>query len=108
MAEKAEDKNQADDRGKHAAPKQIGVRQGERERRHAQDRSPDDGLAAHAIANRSAEKSPGRDGEEKDEEMELRALDREAEFFDQEKSVIARDAGEIEILRENERDQDAE
>ena len=107
MAEKAEARMSADDRAQHGAPEEIRVREREGEGRDAEDRDPDDRFAPDAVADRSAEEGAGGNRGEEDEEMQLRVLDREAEFLDEEKRVVAAHAREIEILREDEHDQDA-
>ena len=94
--------------GQDAAPEEIRVRQDERERRHPEDRCPDDSLAADAIADRSAEERSRRNRGEEEKQMQLRAFDRHAELLDEEERVVAADAREVEILREDERDQHRE
>src|SRR5205085_7691816 len=99
--------NHPDDRAQNGAPEKIGVGQREGEGRDAEDRDPDDSFAADAVADWSAEKGAGRNRGEENEEMDLRVPDREAEFLDEEKRVVAAHAREIEILGEDEHDQDA-
>src|SRR5205823_12535055 len=99
--------DEPDDRAQDRAPEEICVRKSEGERRHAEDRHPNDSLAADAVTDRSAEKCAGGNSGEEDEDMQLRVPHREAEFLDEEKRVVAGHAREIEILRENEHDQDA-
>ena len=82
--------NDADDHGEHAGPEKVCVRKRERKRRDAEDRNPDDELASVTVADRPAEDRADGDGKEKEEEMELRALDREMEFVDHEKGVVIR------------------
>ncbi len=69
---------------------QIGVRQGEGERRDAEDGNPDDELASVAIADRSAEDGAERDREEEKKQMELRALDREVEAMNEVEGIVVR------------------
>jgi len=64
--------DQADWHGEHGRPKQVDVRQYEREWKYAQDRDPDHGLESEPIADRSAAKCAGRDGAQEDKQVELR------------------------------------
>ena len=91
-----------------ALAEQAGIGQRQRERQRAEDREPDDVFAAEAIAERSAEERAGRVGGEEDEEIELRRLGRDAELVDQIEDVIARQARDVELLREQQRDQHRE
>src|SRR5688572_25621191 len=100
--------DEADYCTQHGAPEESGVGEREGERRHAEDRNPDDRFAADAIAHGSAEEGAGGNGGEKNEEMQLRVLNGEAEFLDEEKRVVAAHAREVEILRENEHDQNGQ
>ena len=90
MAEKAEAKNNPDDDGEDAGPEEIGVRKGKSKRRDAEDRNPDDELATVTVTDRAAEDGAERDGKEEKEQMELRPLDREMEFVNQEKGIVIR------------------
>ena len=92
--------DQANEHGQHRAAKQAGIGQCQRERQRAEDRKPDDIFTAEAVAERSAEEGAGRVGGEEDEQIKLRALRRYAELVDQIEYVIARQAGDIELFRE--------
>ena len=100
--------DEADDRAQDGAPEEVCVREGEGERRDAEDRDPDDSFASDAVPNGAAEKGAGGNGGQEDKEMQLGVLHGEAEFLDEQKRVVAAHARQIEILRENEHDEDAE
>ena len=86
----ARGQDDSDDDGKDAGPKEIGMRESERERRDTEDRHPDHQLASIAIADRSADDRADSDGEKEKEQVELRFLDRDLEFLDQVKGVVVR------------------
>ena len=84
------------------------MRQGEGKRRHPKDREPDYPLASNLVPDRTADNRAQRHREEEDEEKELRRPNRNAEAIDQIKRVVAREACQIDVFREDEGDQDAE
>src|ERR1700678_274985 len=93
--------DQADHHRERAGPEQVGVRQQQRERQRAQDRKPDDVLAAEAVTKRTADDRPhGYRGDEH-EQVELRDLHRHAELVDQIERQIVGQANEVEVLRED-------
>ena len=59
-----------------------------------------------AVADRAADQAADRDGEQEYEQIHLRRLHRQMEFLDEVEAVVARDAREVEILRENQHQQD--
>src|ERR1700676_4491814 len=103
---KRRSQNQADDDGENGGPEQIDVRQEQAERQNAQNRDPDYVAAADAVAHRPADDGSGSHGSEKNEEMNLCVLRGDMEFVDQIKDVVADQAGQIEVFREHERDED--
>src|SRR6185437_15302582 len=68
-------------------------------------RAPDHFLAADAIADRTADKRARRRRDQKDEQTELCVLGRKTEMMLEIEQVIGGNGGEIEILREQQRDQ---
>ena len=81
------------------------MRQQQRERQHAEDRSPDHVLATDAIAQRPAEDRARGDGAEKHEEVQLRALDRDVKSIDEVERVEGAETREVDVLREHEHEQ---
>ena len=74
---------------------------------HAEDGAPDDVFAADAVADgASGEGSDGGCAQEQ-EQVDLRALDGDVEFIDQIEDVVGAEAGQVNIFRKNERDEDA-
>jgi len=100
--------DQSDRYGQDAGPEQVGERQREGEREHAEDGSPDHPLRADPIADRPAENRPRGDRAKEHEQVQLRARHRDAEAADQVERVIAAEAREIEILREDQHRQHEE
>ncbi len=82
------------------------MRQQQRERQCAEDRDPDHVAPADAVTDRPAEERAGRHRAEEQEQIELRALGRHAEFMDEVERVVAADARHVEILGEHQHDQD--
>src|SRR3984957_10738427 len=82
--------DQSDDETQDPGPQQIDIRQQHREGGDAQDGKPDDALAAHAIADRSAEERTESGGEEEIEQVQLGRLHRQMKFFDEVETVITR------------------
>ena len=91
-----------------AGPQQIDIRQQHREGGDAQDGCPDDALAADAVADGTAEEGAERHREQEHEQVDLRRAHRYVKFLDQIEAVVARDAGDIEIFREDQHHQDAD
>jgi hypothetical protein len=98
-----QDKADHDRQGRR--PEQVHVRQQERERSDAEDRKPDHRLAADAVPERSAHERAERGSEQENEEVQLRALHREAELLDQVEGVEAAEARHIEVLGEDQHEQ---
>src|SRR5208282_3512266 len=67
-----------------------------------QNRPPDHVFGTDAIADGSAEERTCSRGAQKHEQMQLRAAHRHAEAADEVEGVVAGEAGEIEILGEDE------
>jgi len=79
------------------------VRQQQREGQHSQDRAPDDGLPAEAIAQRPAQDRASGDRAEKHEEVDLRRANRDVKLADEIERVIAVQARQVEVLRKDQR-----
>jgi hypothetical protein len=101
MAENADARIKADDYAQHAGPEQADVGQRQRERQHAQDRSPDHVLSAESIANRTTDERAGADRSKEREQMQLRAADGNVEPVDQKEHEVARQARQVDVLREH-------
>ena len=82
--------------------------QHQRERQHADDRAPDDRPAAEPVADRSADHRAGRRRRQEDEQIDLRRLRGQMEAVHQVEDVVARQAGQVEILREDQCQQDGD
>ena len=108
IAGKRGGEDQADNDAEDRRPEQTDIGQCQRERQHAEDRPPDHAPRADAVADRAADHRAGGDGEEEQEQIKLRALHRETEGVDQVEDVEARDADEIEVLGEGQREQDGD
>ena len=100
--------DQADDDGEHGGRQQADVGEEQSEGEDSQDGNPDHVLAADAISHGSAGEGSDSGGSEEEKQIELRAADADVEFTDQVKGVVAGDAGEVEIFREDQRDQDGD
>ena len=98
----------ADDDGEDGAPKQIRVGQQEGKGGGAQNGDPDDGLAADAVADGTADDRAGGDGGEKQEEEQLGVLDGDLEGLDEVERVVAPEAGQVEVFGENQDGEDGE
>src|SRR5688500_4370195 len=81
------------------------MRQQERERRYAQDGDPYHVLTANAVAYRSANEGGCRNGEQEDEQVQLRALYRNVELIYQVESVVVGHARHVKILGEDQHQQ---
>ncbi|GCC42489.1 hypothetical protein chiPu_0026807, partial [Chiloscyllium punctatum] len=97
--------DQADHDRQHRAGEQPGIGQRQRERQRAEDREPDHVFAAEAIAERATDERAGSVRGKEDEQIELCRLRRDAEPVDQIEDVIARQARDIELFGEQQRDQ---
>ncbi|KAG0732304.1 hypothetical protein G6F23_014451 [Rhizopus arrhizus] len=87
--------HEADQHCQHRRPEQIRMRQHQRERRHTQDRRPDDRLATDAVTQRAAEETTGGRGHQEREQVQLRLCHRNAEVVDQVEGEVAADAGHV-------------
>src|SRR5690606_19067643 len=72
----------------HARPGEADVWEREGEGEHAEDRAPDHELPAEAVSDRPADDRARGDGAEKDEEVDLCGLYRDAEPVDQVEGVV--------------------
>ena len=99
--------DEADDDGEDPGPEEVGIRQEQGEGQDAEDGAPDNVFAAEAIADGATEEGAGGGGSEEGEEVQLRALDGDVEAGDQVEGVVAGEAGQVEIFREDQRHQDA-
>ncbi len=70
--------------------------------------APDHSLAANAIADRSSDQSAGSHRAQEDEEVNLRTAHGNVKAGHQVKRVVAGEAGQIEILGEDQRDQNGD
>ena len=89
-----------------APANRFDIRQRQRERQRAEDRKPDHIFAAEAVAERTTEqarRSRWRPGTRTS--IDLRGLGRNPELVDQIEHVVARQARNIELLREQQRHQ---
>ncbi len=100
--------DQTDQERQNAYPLQIDVGQKHREWRNPQDGTPDDAFAADTIADRPPQKRTQSHRQEKHEQMNLRRTHAHVELLDEVEAVEARDARDVEVLRENEKHQDAD
>ena len=91
-----------------AVQNEVGVGQRQGEGQDAEDRHPDHRLAPDPVADRAADEGAGGDGGEEDEEQQLRVAHRDPELLDQEEGVEARQAREVEVLREDQQPEDAD
>src|SRR5712671_4358616 len=98
---KRRSQNQSDHHAQNSRPKQIRIRQHQRERQHTQNRIPNHHLAPHAVAHRTAKECPRRHRAEKCEQMNLRAPHRDMKFVHQIKCVIRAQTRQIKIFREH-------
>ena len=89
--------------GEHDGPDKTDVGHGEGERSRAKDGEPYHVLASEAVAEHAA--GERADGGEEYEEAYLRSLHRDAEFVDEVEREVARDAGGVEVFREDEQDE---
>src|SRR6267142_2525144 len=87
-----------EDAAEHARPEKIGVGQEQSERQNAKYGSPDDVFAADFVAHGAADDGAGSDGAEKNEKVELSALNGHVKFGHQIKRVIAHQTGQVEKL----------
>src|SRR5579863_389863 len=95
---KSRRENDADTKREDAGPEKIGIRQQEGERRHAQNREPDDILAAEAVSCVAADQRACRYGKKKKEEEQLRSADGYMKFINQKEGIIAAHAGQVKIF----------
>ena len=108
MAEKAEARMKPMMTLRTAGPEEIGIGKDESEGQHAEDGDPDDELAAVAVAYGASDQGARGDRGEEEEEQICEVLDGDMEALDEIEGVVAGEAGEIEVLREDERDEDSE
>ena len=74
----------------------------------AQDGDPDHPLATDAVTDRPAEHGASRDGKQERKQMELGAIQRQAELVHQIEGVIAAQAGHVEELGEHQQTEDGQ
>ena len=98
--------DQADDHAEQARPGQPRIGQDQGEGQHAQDREPDHVFAPEAVAQRAAGHRAQRHRRQKSEQVQLRVLHRDVEPVDQVEGVVARQARQVDVLREHEHQQD--
>ena len=98
----------ADDDGERGAPKKIRIGEEQCERRGTQNGDPNDGLPADAVTDGTADDRAGGDGGEDQEEEQLGVLDRDLKGLDKIERVIAAEAGQVEIFRENQHGENRE
>ena len=89
-------------------PQEVRVRQSEREGQDAENGDPNHPFATDAIADRSSENGAGGNGRKEYEQVELRTANGYVELRDQIKGVVAGQAREVHVFREDERDEDRE
>ena len=97
--------DESGEEGEHDGPCQTDVGHGESERSRAQDGEPYHVLASEAVAEHAAGERADGEGGEEHEEAYLRSLHRDAELVDEVEREVARDAGCVEIFREDEQDE---
>ncbi len=93
--------DEADDDAQDAGPEEIGVGKDQGEGQDAENGAPDDGLTAYAVADGATHKGSGGYRGEEGEEMELRAAHGHVEAGDEVEGVVAGEAREIDVLRED-------
>src|SRR5262249_27953308 len=96
--------NQSNDDAQDRRPEERRVRQEQRERQDAEDRNPNHQFSPEAIANGAADERAGGDGAEKNKQVHLRTLHRDAEALDEKERVVAADACQVDVLRKNQRE----
>ena len=96
--------------GEHAEddrPGEAEVRQRQGKGGDAENGYPDDAFAPEAVAERSAGDRACRDGEEKCEQAHLRSLHGDVESADEIERVIVGQAHQVEIFRDDEKDEES-
>lgn len=78
------------------------MRQNQREWSHTQNGGPDHDLSSNTITHGPAHDSPHGHSEQKHKEMNLRRLDRNMEFADEEEDIVTAQARHIKELGEYE------
>ena len=91
--------------GEHDGPRQTDVGHGEGERSRAKNGEPYHVLASETVAEHAASERADGEGGEEHEEAYLRSLHRDAELVDEVEREVARDAGCVEVFREDEQDE---
>ena len=97
--------DESGEEGEHDGPRQTDVGHGEGERSRAKDGEPYHVLASKTVAEHAAGERADGEGGEEHEEAYLRSLHRDAELVDEVEREVARDAGCVEVFREDEQDE---
>ena len=97
--------DKADDHAEYGGPEQVDVGQGQGERCGAEDREPDDFLAADLVADRATGKGAHGHRAEEQEQVHLRAGHRQLEFLDQVEREVTGEAGHVPVFGEHQHSQ---
>src|SRR5690606_14215002 len=98
--------NDPDDHRQDNCPKKRYVGQQKRERSRTENRNPDYVLTPELVANWPAYERSRRHSREKGKEIQLRFLYTHAELMHEKKGKITRHAGEVEVFRKDQNEQD--